>query len=208
MDGCDVMKKKLVISIIIIFIMLKGVHEYNKQNVTRIEQLKYTNREQLLQKAEGVDYSYIFKIYNLEPRSTYQFECWSEHYQNGRLTNKIEVLEQPQAFVTANKSSIGYIILSLKKHSNSLQCTLSRDTNKNSVLISGYKKESFKFNGVITDLRDIKVSQSNEIMLLASANGENSSFGIRIDQEKQLIEDDIKKNDEVYLIKCKLIKVH
>ncbi|MFT5875533.1 MAG: hypothetical protein ACI8WT_004526 [Clostridium sp.] len=202
------MKKKSVIFIIIIFIMLSVGYEYNKQNVIRIEQLKYTSREELLQKSEGIDYSYIFKIFNLEPRSTYQFECWSEHYQNGQLINKLEILEQPQAFVTANKSSIGYIVLSLKEYSNSLQCTLIRDNNKNSVLISGYKKESFKFKGAITNLKEIKVSQSNEMLLLASGNGENSSFGIRIDQGRKLIEDDIKKNDEVYLIKCKLIKVH
>lgn len=69
------------------------------------------------------------------------------------------------------------------------------------------KKESFKFKGVITALREMKISQNNEMLLLASAYGENASSGIPINQGKELIEDGIKKNDEVYLIKCKLTKV-
>lgn len=202
------MKKNPLIFTILIFILLTAGYVYNKQNSTRIEQLKYTDREELLQKSEGIVYSYIFKISNLEARSTYQLKCWSEYYENGQLINKLEILEQPQAFVTANKLSTGYIILSLKESSNSLQCTLSRDNNQNSIIVSGYKKESFKFRGGISNLKKMEVSQNNEMILIASGYGKDSSFGIRIDQGKGLIEDDIKKNDEVYLIKCKLIKIH
>lgn len=195
------MKKKL--TILIIIIMLTAGYVYNEQNVAKIKQL----REETLKKSTGINHGYVFKVYNLESRSTYKFECWSEHYQNGQLNDKIEILGKPQVFVTANKSSIGYIILDLNEASDFLEFTLSRDINKNDTLVSGYKKESFKFKGVITALKEMKISQNNEMLLLASAYGENASSGIPINQGKELIEDGIKKNDEVYLIKCKLIKV-
>ncbi|CAH2214828.1 hypothetical protein [Tepidibacter aestuarii] len=202
------MKKKPIIFIVFILIIFTYGYEKNKENVTSIEQLTYTDRENLLLKSEGVDHSYIFKINNLEPSSTYQFECWSEYYKNGQLDNKLEILEQPQTFVIGQKSSDGYILLNIQEHSNALNCILSGDNHNNFIIISGYKNESFKFKGVITALKEMKISQNNEILLLASANGKNASFGIPINQQKKLIQDDIKKNDEVYLIKCKLTKIH
>lgn len=202
------MMKKVIVFIIAIFMVSTSGCTHHKKNITIIEQFKFTDREKLLQKSEVIDHSYGFKISNLDPSSTYRFECWSEHYQKGQLTDKLEILDQSQTFVIGDKISNGYILLSLKEYSTSLQCTLSLENDNNSVIVGGYIKESFKFKGVITNLEKVNVLQNNEMVLLASANSGNSSFGIPINKENKLTEDVIKKNDEVYLIKCKLIKVN
>jgi len=205
--------KKTIIYLIIIVGIYNGLTfiENSYGYINSNEESISINREELTRKEEflfnsmGIYHNYVYKIENIQKDENYKLLCWSEEYKDGKLVNKEEI---SKFYINENNNldSTLYVILNIENDSNNTitvsMGTLSDVPNN---MVVAKKRDANFMEGVGSSLYKRYINLNEEIALLGFSKANESGRDTSIDLDNfSAIEEGIKENDMVRLIKIKL----
>lgn len=200
-------KYKIVFLILISLIAVYLVGCNNSSNKLTIKREQLTKKEEFFFNSTGIYHNYVYKIDGISKNKNYELLCWIEEYKDGKLISKDDI---SKFYINENNNvdSSLYLVFNIEDGpSNTLGISVGTLSDVPNTMVVKKKSDAHFLQGVGSSLNGIDINSNQDIAILGFSKAYDDGRDTSIDLDNfNSIEKDIQENDQVRLIKIKLVE--